>query len=75
VERNPPKLTGFIEKFKCTAFTEWKFNMLNRDPVNRAFPSIKIADLKPALAKFFVVTDAVQQFVDRRHARQQVGSQ
>jgi hypothetical protein len=68
VERNPPKLTGFIQKLKGAAVTRWKYNLLKWDTVNPAFPSIPIADLKAASAKFLVVADAAQQFVDRRHA-------
>jgi len=67
VEGNPPILTGFIEKFKCAAFIRRKYNLLKWDTVNRAFRPIKIADLEPAPAKFLIVTDAAQQFVDRRH--------
>jgi len=59
VERNPPKLTGFIQKLKSAAFTRWKYNLLKWDTVNPAFPSIPTADFKPALAKFLVVTDAL----------------
>ena len=65
VEGNPPRLTGFIEKFECTAFIRRKCNLLKSDALDRAFRSIKIADLKPAVAKCPVVTDAVQQFVNR----------
>jgi hypothetical protein len=72
VARNPPKPTGFIQKFKGAAFTRWKYNLLKWDTVNPAFPSIPIADLKPASAKFLVVADAAQQFVDRRHAEPKV---
>ena len=68
MERNPPKLSGLIQKLKGAALTRWKYNLLKRDTVNLAFPSIPIADLKPASAKFLVVADAAQQFVDRRHA-------
>ena len=68
VERNPPKLTGFVPEFKSAALTGWKHNLLKRNTVNPAFPSIQIADLKLTPAKFLVVTDAAQQLVDRRHA-------
>jgi len=60
VERNPTRLTGFIKKFKCVAFTCWKFDLLKCDPADRVSSSVKIADLKLAMAKFFVVTDAAQ---------------
>ena len=75
MERNPPKLTGFIQKLKSAAFTRWKYNLLKWDTVNPAFPSIPTADFKPALAKFLVVTDAAQQFVDRRHNGPKISSQ
>jgi len=75
VERNPPKLTGFIQKLKSAAFTRWKYNLLKWDTVKPAFLSIPIADLKLASAKFLVVTDAAQQFVDRRHAGPKVSGQ
>ena len=75
VERNPPKLAGFIQEFKSAAFTRRKYDLLEWDTVNRAFSSIQITDLKPASAKFFVVTDAAQQFVDRRHAVPKLGGQ
>jgi len=68
VERNPPKLAGFIQNFKSTAFTRRKYNLVKWDTVNRALQTIQIADLKPASAKFLVVTDAAQQLVNRRHA-------
>ena len=67
VERNPPKPTGFIQEFKSAALAGWKYNLLKWDAVNPAFPSVQIADLKLASAKFFVVTEATQQFVDRLH--------
>jgi hypothetical protein len=68
VERNPPKLAGFIQNFKSTAFTRRKYNLVKWDTVNRALQTIQIADLKPASAKFLVVTDAAQQLENRRHA-------
>ncbi len=75
VERDPPKLPGFIQEFKSAALTRGKHNLLKWDPVDRAFHSIKIANLKPALAKLLVVTDAAQEFVDRRHAGPTVSGQ
>ena len=75
VERNPPKLTGFIQKLKGAALTRRKYNLLKGDAVNPAFPSIPIANLKPASAKFLVVADAAEQFVDRRHAGPEVSGQ
>jgi len=67
VERNPPKLSGFVQKFKSASLTRWKSNLVKWDTVNPALPSIQITDLKLALAKLFVVTDSAHQFVDRRH--------
>ena len=75
VERNPPKLSRFTQKFKSATFTRWKYNLLKWDTVNPAFPSIPVANLKLASAKFLVVTDAAQQFVDRRHAGPKVSGQ
>ena len=75
VERNPPKPTGFIQKLKGAAFTRWKYNLLKWDTVNLSFPSIPEANLKPASSKFLVVTDAAQQFVDRRQAGPKVSVQ
>ena len=75
VERNPPKLTGFIQKLKGAALARRKYNLLKGDAVNPAFPSIPIANLKPASAKFLVVADAAEQFVDRRHAGPEVSGQ
>ena len=68
VERNPPKPAGFIQKFKSAALTRWKHDLLKWDTVKPAFLSIPIADLKLASAKFLVVTDSAEQFVNRRHS-------
>ncbi len=68
VERNPPKLSGFIQKFKSAALAHRKHDLLKWDTVKPAFLSIPIADLKLASAKFLVVTDSAEQFVDGRHA-------
>jgi len=75
VERNPPKPTGFIQEFKSAALTGWKYNLLKWDAVNPAFPSIPKAELKAASAKFLVVANAAQQFLDRRHPLPKVGGQ
>ena len=75
MERNPPKLTGFIQKLKGAALARRKYNLLKGDAVNPAFPSIPIANLKPASAKFLVVVDAAEQFVDRRQAGPEVSGQ
>ncbi len=62
-------MVGFwqLNSFACVRQTHWTNNFLQSDPLNGPFSPVVKADFKPALAKFLVPPDAVQQFMDRHH--------
>ncbi len=67
VERNPPRLTRFVQHCKHAPLTFGEGDFLQGDSPDRALDAVEKSDLELTGAELRVVADAGQQFVDGLH--------